>query len=55
MKVGDFGLAKDVYASDYYRATSKSSGLPVKWMAPECFNDRISSEKTDVVRAARQG
>ena len=49
VKVGDFGLAKDVYSSDYYRASGKDARLPVKWMAPECFNDKISSEKTDVV------
>lgn len=49
VKVGDFGLARDLYSSDYYRATSESAALPVKWMAPEVFNDRTSSEMTDVV------
>ena len=46
--VGDFGLARDVYAADYYRSSAKSR-LPVKWMPPETFNDGISNEKTDVV------
>jgi len=47
--VGDFGLARDVYMADYYHASSNTARLPVKWMAPESFNDKISSEKTDVV------
>ena len=46
--VGDFGLARDVYAADYYRS-SASNKLPVKWMPPETLNDGISNEKTDVV------
>jgi serine/threonine protein kinase len=45
--VGDFGLARDVYAADYYRS-SANSRLPVKWMPPETLNDGISNEKTDV-------
>ena len=49
--VGDFGLARDVYAADYYRS-SASSRLPVKWMPPETLNDGISNEKTDVVSHA---
>lgn len=49
IKVGDFGLARDVYSSDYYRA-NKRTKLPVKWMPPETLHDGISNEKTDVVR-----
>ena len=49
VKVGDFGLARDVYVTDYYQVSDKSVKLPVKWMAPETFNDQISTEKTDVV------
>lgn len=48
IRVADFGLARDVYASDYYRQQT-TNRLPVKWMAPETLNDRISNEKTDVV------
>ena len=48
IKVADFGLARDVYMTDYYR--QKTIGkLPAKWMAPEALHDRISNEKTDVV------
>lgn len=46
--VSDFGLARDVYSSDYYRA-SKGARLPVKWMPPETLHDAVSNEKTDVV------
>ena len=49
--VGDFGLARDVYSTDYYRS-SAGGRLPVKWMPPETLNDGISNEKTDVVSYA---
>ena len=48
MLVGDFGLARDVYCVDYYRA-ERGARLPVKWMPPEALTDGISTEKTDVV------
>ena len=48
VRVGDFGLARDIYTSHYYRA-NKEARLPVKWMAPETLNDGISNEKTDMV------
>jgi len=48
IKVADFGLARDVYMTDYYRQQSTGK-IPVKWMAPEALHDRISNEKTDVV------
>ena len=48
IKVADFGLAKDVYMTDYYRQTTTGK-IPAKWMAPEALHDRISNEKTDVV------
>ena len=46
--MGDFGLARDIYSTDYYRA-GKGARLPVKWMSPEALTDNISTEKTDVV------
>ena len=48
VKLGDFGLARDIYSSNYYRA-KKDAKIPVKWMAPETLIDAISNEKTDVV------
>ena len=53
IKVADFGLARDVYMTDYYR--QKTAGkIPAKWMAPEALHDRISNEKTDVVSSLLQ-
>ena len=48
IKVGDFGLAEDVYSCGYFREENKESiRLPYKWMALESLND--FTEKTDVV------
>ena len=43
-----------MYVTDYYRHKSDEK-LPVKWMAPEALNDRISNEKTDVVSVLTYG
>ena len=51
IKVGDFGLARDVYTKEYYRVSCAEAKIPVKWMAPEALLDGISNEKTDVVRS----
>ena len=48
VKVGDFGLARDVYSHLYYRG-DKHSQIPVKWSAPEMLTDGISTEMSDVV------
>ena len=34
VKVGDFGMAQDVYEREYYRTKGRRL-LPVRWMAPE--------------------
>jgi len=34
VKIGDFGLARDVYRNDYYRKEGEGL-LPVRWMPPE--------------------
>lgn len=34
VKVGDFGMARDIYETEYYRKQGKGL-LPVRWMAPE--------------------
>ena len=49
VKVGDFGLARDIYTDSYYTSTNKRKPLPVKWLAPEALLDRKFTEKTDVV------
>ena len=51
IKVADFGLAKDIYTSEYYRSEQRGA-LPVKWMSPESLLDNYFDEKTDVVCAS---
>ncbi|XP_002735206.3 ALK tyrosine kinase receptor-like [Saccoglossus kowalevskii] len=46
-KIGDFGMARDIYKSDYYRKGGKAM-LPVKWMPPEAYLDGIFTSKADV-------
>ena len=48
MRIGDFGLARDVYMTNYYKASAHTA-LPVKWMPPEMLRDGISNEMSDVV------
>ncbi|XP_064398643.1 plexin-A2-like isoform X2 [Halichondria panicea] len=49
IRVGDFGLAEDVYASGYFRQNDRANvKVPYKWMALESLNDAIFTEKTDV-------
>ena len=49
VKIGDFGLSRDIYKSDYYRLRFGSNiALPVRWMAPEYLRDGIFSSKSDV-------
>ncbi|XP_064404176.1 proto-oncogene tyrosine-protein kinase ROS-like isoform X2 [Halichondria panicea] len=36
VKIGDFGLARDLYSSDYYQVEGQRK-LPVRWMAPEAL------------------
>ncbi|XP_073844464.1 anaplastic lymphoma kinase isoform X3 [Musca autumnalis] len=47
VKIADFGMARDIYRSDYYRKGGKAM-LPIKWMPPEAFLDGIFTSKTDV-------
>ncbi|XP_052009911.1 proto-oncogene tyrosine-protein kinase ROS isoform X1 [Xyrauchen texanus] len=47
IKIGDFGLARDVYKNDYYR--KKGEGLlPVRWMSPESLTDGIFNKYSDI-------
>ena len=48
IKVGDFGLSRDTYQTEYYKM-SIATACPVKWMPPEMLRDGISTEKSDVV------
>ena len=49
-KVGDFGLSRDIYISDYYKL-NHNAPLPVKWLAPEALLDKTFTTKSDVVSA----
>ncbi|XP_046861497.1 insulin receptor-like [Xenia sp. Carnegie-2017] len=46
-KIGDFGMARDVYETDYYRKGGKGF-LPVRWMAPESLKDGVFCSASDV-------
>ncbi|KMQ85263.1 proto-oncogene tyrosine-protein kinase ros [Lasius niger] len=47
VKIGDFGLARDVYKDDYYRKEEESL-LPIRWMAPESLVIGIFTSQSDV-------
>ena len=50
VRVGDFGLAEDIYTRGYFRQDKGDAiKLPFKWMAPESLRDGLFSEKSDVV------
>ncbi|CAG9135656.1 unnamed protein product [Plutella xylostella] len=46
VKVGDFGMTRDIYETDYYRKGSKGL-LPVRWMSPESLKDGVFSSNSD--------
>ncbi|XP_043849361.1 proto-oncogene tyrosine-protein kinase ROS-like [Dromiciops gliroides] len=47
VKIGDFGLARDIYKNDYYRKEGESL-LPVRWMSPESLIDGVFTNQSDV-------
>lgn len=47
VKIGDFGLARDIYKNDYYRKEGEGL-LPVRWMAPESLIDGVFTSQSDV-------
>ena len=54
VKIGDFGLARDLcYAQDYYRMHGKD-WMPVRWMAPESLVDNVFSYASDVSKVSYQ-
>lgn len=46
-KIGDFGMARDIYETDYYKIGKKAM-LPVRWMAPENLCDGVFTSDSDV-------
>lgn len=47
VKIGDFGMTRDIYETDYYRKGNKGL-LPVRWMAPESLADGVFTNQSDV-------
>uniref|UniRef100_A0A1A9WXE3 receptor protein-tyrosine kinase n=1 Tax=Glossina brevipalpis TaxID=37001 RepID=A0A1A9WXE3_9MUSC len=47
VKIGDFGMARPTYESDYYRFNRKGM-LPVRWMAPESLALGMFTPASDV-------
>lgn len=47
VKIGDFGMTRDIYETDYYRKGGKGL-LPVRWMAPESLKDGIFTSQSDI-------
>nr|QAB35586.1 insulin receptor [Cyrtorhinus lividipennis] len=46
VKIGDFGMTRDIYETEYYRKGSKGL-LPVRWMAPESLKDGVFTSQSD--------
>lgn len=47
VKIGDFGLARDIYKNDYYRKDGAGM-LPVRWMSPESLVDGVFTSQSDI-------
>ncbi|XP_014679098.1 PREDICTED: proto-oncogene tyrosine-protein kinase ROS-like, partial [Priapulus caudatus] len=47
VKIGDFGLARDIYRNDYYRKEGEGL-LPVRWMSPESLVDGVFTNQSDM-------
>lgn len=46
VKIGDFGMARDLFYHDYYKPSGKRM-MPVRWMAPESLKDGKFDSKSD--------
>ncbi|KAG8455298.1 hypothetical protein GDO86_001480 [Hymenochirus boettgeri] len=47
VKIGDFGMSRDVYSTDYYRVGGHTM-LPIRWMPPESIMYRKFTTESDV-------
>lgn len=47
LKVGDFGLTRDIYQRDYYRL-HEAAKMPLRWLAPEAIAKCVFTYATDV-------
>uniref|UniRef100_A0AAR2IUA2 Tyrosine-protein kinase receptor n=1 Tax=Pygocentrus nattereri TaxID=42514 RepID=A0AAR2IUA2_PYGNA len=55
VKIGDFGMSRDIYSTDYYRSgegrcvwVGGHTMLPIRWMPPESIMYRKFSTESDV-------
>ena len=54
IKVSDFGLSENVYASNYFRQGSsrdhsEETKIPIRWMPLESIQEGLFTEQSDVV------
>eukprot|EP00039_Didymoeca_costata_P011223 m.156950 g.156950 ORF g.156950 m.156950 type:complete len:169 (-) comp15105_c0_seq16:770-1276(-) len=47
VKIGDFGLTRQLYQKEYYRKGT-AAALPIRWMAPESLEDGVFTSQSDV-------
>lgn len=47
IKIGDFGLTRDIYKTDYYKISTKAL-MPIRWMPPESLSQGKFSVQSDV-------
>ncbi|GBN07673.1 BDNF/NT-3 growth factors receptor [Araneus ventricosus] len=47
VKIGDFGMSRDVYSTDYYRV-GRHNMLPIRWMPPESILYRKFTTESDI-------
>jgi serine/threonine protein kinase len=47
VKIGDFGMSRDVYSTDYYRV-GRQTMLPIRWMPPESILYRKFTIESDI-------
>ncbi|XP_078392798.1 high affinity nerve growth factor receptor-like, partial [Cetorhinus maximus] len=47
VKIGDFGMSRDIYSTDYYRVGGRTM-LPIRWMPPESIVYRKFTTESDI-------
>lgn len=47
VKIGDFGLARDVHIKEYYRMAGNAL-MPIRWMSPESIIFKVFTSKSDI-------
>ncbi|XP_029694978.1 high affinity nerve growth factor receptor isoform X1 [Takifugu rubripes] len=47
VKIGDFGMSRDIYSTDYYRVGGRTM-LPIRWMPPESIMYRKFTTDSDI-------